>query len=319
MEHPSSSLRVAGWIIEPELSPSLLIYLISSTIPALKIFVKGLVRKNKSAYNRCMRRRENFFLTFFFFLILSFFIFVFAKAGLLGGVRSALETVLVPIASFVNQITRSIPATLNDSALEKLKKENSQLLTQLAEKKNLETEVVALRDQFQTPYPKSTDLLPAKIIASPSFLPGVSEPSHFILNRGLKDKVKVGQAVVYKNNLVGKIVSVSQNLSDVALATSLDISLTVRTVSANNSSALGVVRGTGGEMVIENVLLSEKISPSDLVVTKGDLNAGGVGLPEDLIAGKIVAVEKKPSALFQTAKVKSLLDFQKLTVVFLLM
>lgn len=254
-----------------------------------------------------MRKRENFFLTFFLFFFLSFFIFILAKAGLLSGVRSSLETVLVPVASFTRQTTTIIPSFSSNSALEKLKKENSDLLSQLAEKKSLETEVAALRDQFQTPYPKSTDLLAAKIIASPSFLPGVSQPSHLILNRGAKDKVKVGQAVVYKNNLVGKIVSVSENLSDVALLTSLDISLTVKTVSTNNSSALGVVRGTGGEMVLENVLLSEKISTSDLVVTKGE---------GDLIVGKIEAVEKKPSALFQTAKVKSLLDFSKLSTVF---
>lgn len=254
-----------------------------------------------------MRKRENFFLTFFFFLILSFLLIILSRIGLLVGVRSAMETVLIPITSFTRQITTIIPAVSSNSTLEKLKKENSDLLSQLAEKKSLELEVAALRDQFQTPYPKSTNLLPAKIIASPSFLPGVSQPSHFILNRGVKDKVKVGQAVVYKNNLVGKIVSVSENFSDVALVTSLDISLTVITVSANNSLALGVVRGVGEEMVLENVFLSEKISASDLVVTKDE---------GDLIVGKIVAVEKKPSALFQTAKVKSLLDFSKLSTVF---
>lgn len=254
-----------------------------------------------------MRKRENFFLTFFLFFFLSLFLIVLSKIGFLNGVYSTLEVLLVPVASFTRQITSSIPSFSSDSALEKLKKENSRLLAQLAEKKSLETEVAALRDQFQTPYPKSTNLLPAKIIASPSFLPGVSQPSHFILNRGAKDKVKVGQAVVYKNNLVGKIVSVSENLSDVALLTSLDISLTVKTVSPNNSSALGVVRGIGGEMVLENVLLSEKISASDLVVTKDE---------GDLVVGKIEAIEKKPSALFQTAKVKSLLDFSSLSTVF---
>lgn len=264
-----------------------------------------------------MRKRENFFLTFFIFFFLSLFLIGLSKIGFLNGVYSALEVLFAPAASFTRQITSSIPAFSSNSALEKLKAENSDLLAQFAEKKNLETEVAALRDQFQTPYPKSTNLLAAKIIASPSFLPGVSQPSHFILNRGAKDKLKVGQAVVYKNNLVGKIVSVSENLSDVALVTSLDISLTVRTVSTNNSSALGVVRGTGGEMVLENVLLSEKISASDVVVTKGDLDVHALGLPADLVVGKVEAVEKKPSALFQTAKVKSLLDFSKLSIVFL--
>lgn len=268
----------------------------------------GLVRRCKSAYNRCMRKRENFFLTFFIFFFLSLFLIILSRISLLSGVYSTLELLLAPVASFTRQITSNIPAISSNSTLEKLKKENNDLLSQLAEKKSLETEVAALRDQFQTPYPKSTNLLAAKIIASPSFLPGVSQPSHFILNRGEKDKVKVGQAVVYKNNLVGKIVSVSENLSDVALVTSLNISLTVRTVSLNNSSALGVVRGTGGEMVVENVLLSEKISVDDLVVTKDE---------EDLVVGKIEAIEKKPSALFQTAKVKSLLDFPKLSMVFI--
>jgi len=44
----------------------------------------------------------------------------------------------------------------------------------------------ALRDQFQTENPKSTNLIEADIIGAPGFIPGISIPETLVLNRGEK-------------------------------------------------------------------------------------------------------------------------------------
>lgn len=307
MEHPSSSLRVAGWIIEPELSPSLLIYFINSTIPALKIFVKGLARKNKSAYNRCMRRRENFFLTFFIFFFLTTVLFFGERAGVLRGVREGLESVFSSVS-----VVRSLGSLFGKAAppkLKELEEENTSLRRKLVDQTELLRENKALRDQFETAFPKSYSLLPAKVIGSPG--------EYLIIDKGAADNVKNGLAVVFKDMVVGRVIKVSSRFSLIEVVGSKTFSLTGKTLE---TGALGTVKGEGnGDVIFENVILSEKLLAGDTVVTKGDINEEGAGFPPDLIIGKIEAIEKRPSALFQAAKIKSMLDFPRLTVVFILM
>ena len=91
-------------------------------------------------------------------------------------------------------------------------------------------------------------------------------------------------------------------------------SLTAKTLG---TQAAGVVKGQGGgEIILDNVLLSNSLEKDDLVVTEGNINLDGSGFPADLVVGKIAAVSKNPSDLFQEAKVQSQLDFTKLGKVF---
>lgn len=187
--------------------------------------------------------------------------------------------------------------------------ENEDLAQKLVNLESIKKENKALKDQFQAagPPPDNT-LLPARIIGAPSFIPGITEPQIFILDKGKNDRVKKGQAVVFKNNLVGTITEVSKNRSKVQLLTHKDFSLPGRTME---TSALGIINGKqNNELVFGNVLLSEELKISDIVLTYGE--------PPDIVIGKIVSVERKPSSLFQTARVKSLLAFSKLFMVFVI-
>lgn len=69
-------------------------------------------------------------------------------------------------------------------------------------------------------------------------------------------------------------------------------------------------------MILDNVLLSETLKVGDVVLTNGDIDQNGKGLPPDLIVGKITSVDKNPSALFQKADVVSFVDFSKLSTLF---
>jgi cell shape-determining protein MreC len=71
-------------------------------------------------------------------------------------------------------------------------------------------------------------------------------------------------------------------------------------------------------MIFDNVLQSSDIKISDVILTKGDQDIKGVGIPPDLILGKLISVSKKPSNLFQKGEVVSLLDFSNLSTVFVI-
>lgn len=245
---------------------------------------------------------------FFVFLFLSLIVFALSRTNIVSPFRSMIETMIAPIAGTVYGIIgRLQPA---NSQIDKLKKENEELREKLINIKKLEEDVKALSDQFQTTTPRSQDLLPAKVIGS--------QPESIIIDKGISDGVKEGMAAVVKNNLIGKIVRSSHKRSLIYLITHPNSSFAAKTISKNGGvSSLGVVKGQSEEqMTLTNVLLSEELNISDIVVTKGDLDLNGIGIPTDLMIGEIVSIDKKPSALFQTASLKSSLDFSRLIMVF---
>lgn len=188
------------------------------------------------------------------------------------------------------------------------------VLSEKSEKAAEQREMQALRDQFETTTVVTATLLPAKIIGFEGFLPGVSRPTGIVLDLGSRNGVKSGLAVVYKNNLVGKIGKVTQDRSQVILLSKSGWSFTAKTTE---SDANGLVAVENGDIFLKNVVLSDKISKKDIVVTKGDMTLSGSGFPPDIVVGEVSSVEKKASSLFQTAKVQSFVDVTHLTTVFI--
>jgi rod shape-determining protein MreC len=172
----------------------------------------------------------------------------------------------------------------------------------------------ALRDQFETKKPISTNLIPAVVIGAPGFIPGITVPENYTLDKGEIDGVKVGDAVIYQENLVGRIIKTTQFLSKVQTITNTASSFTAKTLETN---ALGVVKGQGGgNLILDNVVLSDNLKVGDIVLSKGEVDVSGNGFVPDLVAGEIIAVSKNPSDLFQSAKVNSHVDFSRIDKVF---
>lgn len=196
---------------------------------------------------------------------------------------------------------------LKNAEVSKLKEENLALERKLLDQQKLLSENKALRDQFETASPKSLSLLPAEVIGAPKFLPFVSLPDTFILDKGSRDGVKAGDAVIYKNNLVGVVSKLGGEVSEAVLVISPNFKMTGRT----DKNVLGVIKGQGDETIIfDNVLLSDTLSKNDLVLTAGDF-------PTGLVVGRIISSEKNEAQLFQKGKVESFLDFSLLQTVFI--
>lgn len=259
-----------------------------------------------------MQKRSKISVVFFVLLVLSILLFILSKTGLLDGPQSILAKMTSPFQSMSFSAFNFLSS--GDSKIKQLENENRELLGKLINQDKLTRENSALHDQFAVTSPKPTALLPAKIVGAPSFIPGITDPTTFIIDKGTNDRVKVGDGVVLKDILVGKITSASDFFSKVDILTNTSFSLIVKD---QRSGANGVVKGDGGrQLMLDNVLQSDDIKISDILVTKGEQNTSGRGIPPDLIIGKITSVDKKPSEVFQKGKVQSPLDFSSLSTVF---
>lgn len=263
-----------------------------------------------------MQKRGNFTSYFIIFLIISIALFGISKTGALNPITSIFQGVFSPIQAVIYGSFSKIVNLGQSPDIKLLSLENVNLSQKLVNQTKIQEDNKALRDQFETLSIRSANLVPAQIVGAPGFLPGISTPETIIINRGQVDGVKVGQAVVYKDNLVGQISKVSSYVSVISLISNSSSSFTAKTL---NSQSLGVIKGQGGgQLILDNVLLSDSLKKGDLVVTKGDVLENGIGFPPNLIIGSINSINKNPSDLFQRAEVKSFLDFSNLNEVFVI-
>ena len=253
------------------------------------------------------RKPAYVFITFIIFSII--FIFVFNLKAF-KPIASSAQSFFIPFGTSIH----SLISFGGNSETTKLKEENLSLSKEIIDQTKLIEDSKALRDQFAVVSPSSKNLLEADVVGSPAFIPGVSLPEYLILNKGANHNIKKGQAVIYKDNLVGKITQVGGSFSKVTLISNQEFSITAQTLS---NKSIGIASGQGGGiLVLGNVVLAQELKTGDLVVSKGDINEEGIGVAPNLIIGKITSVSKNASDLFQSAKVMPLVDFVHLTKVF---
>jgi rod shape-determining protein MreC len=262
-----------------------------------------------------MQKKSKFFYIFLIFLLASVFFLLLSRIGLFKG--TFFVSLFSPIQKEIHKNYISFVVFTSGPDKEQLKQENMDLVKIIVNQKKLEDQNTALLDQFQTSYPKSFNLIPAEVIGAPGFIPGLSVPEKLILNKGKKDGAKKGNTVIIKDNLIGRVEKVSNVSSIVSLITN-DSSVFAVKVGIDKN-ILGTVKGQGiGEMILDNVLLSDNLKKDDIVLTKGDLEEDGSGYLPNLIVGKVVSVNKSSSALFQKGDVISFVDFSKLSTVFII-
>lgn len=255
------------------------------------------------------KRGQSFFLIFFF---LSILIFALSKFNLLNLPQSYLSKAVTTISSPLFFLSDSV-VRFSQNDTEKIKSENISLKKDLVDRQKLIEENKALHDQFQISTPRSLDLIAANVLGAPRFIPGLFFPEILIIDVGEKDGVKVGSAVILKENLVGRIAKTTDFLSEVTLVSNTSLRFAAKT----ESGVLGVVKGQGnGDLILDNVLLSERLDKKQKVLTTGDMRLDSTGFPPNIIIGEVISVEKNPTELFQRAKLQSLIEISKISKVF---
>jgi len=212
-------------------------------------------------------------------------------------VRQALSVVVYPVRVLVDLPFRAWQsASVNLTERSVLIAENEQLrraqletefrLQQLAA---LETENERLRQLLDSTERVGLRALVAEIL-SVDLNP---YRQRFDLNRGAKDGVFVGQALLDAQGIVGQIVRVDAFTAEALLITDADTAVPV-SVNRNGLRTIAVGTGDSGRLRLPYLTNSADIKVGDLLVSSG---IGGV-FPAGYPVGRVVAVNLQPEQSF---------------------
>ncbi|MCR4306044.1 MAG: rod shape-determining protein MreC [Candidatus Daviesbacteria bacterium] len=250
------------------------------------------------------------------FLILIFFsllIFFLDTIKLLDLPKRVLFYVTNPVSFGIYNTNRNIgkqfhfifQARFASQENKALKEQIGKLLSENAELRKQLAETVAFLSQEKHLDPNTYNLLPARPI-------GLGR--HLKIDKGSSSNLKAGQAVIFEDNFIGKIVSVTHNASNIELLT--DPNSKVAVFSQNKDGrAKGVLLGQfGTEILMDKILHEEKIAEGDLVYSEG---LEGF-LPRGLILGRVTKILERETEVFKQAKVQPIFDIRDLELVFII-
>lgn len=241
-------------------------------------------------------------------------LFVLSITGVLTPLEDLVATPLNSVSGVFNRLTLSINRAIDDlNNLGQLRDRIAQLEEQLARR---QVESIQLREAASdyerlisllnyTSTLAEQDFLTADVIAVEQT--GIARV--IIINRGSRDGIAIGMPVTTDLGLVGRIIRVSANASQVQLINDENSAVSSRLqVTRAHGSIIGQASGV---LRLTMVDLDEEIRQGDLVITSG---LGG-NFPADILVGQVTSVRQFEFELFQEAEVRSLFDFDTLEVV----
>lgn len=239
--------------------------------------------------------------------------------GLLKPIENLFVRASAPIYSTIYKSSSWVGNVyLNLKEKQELIKENKDLKDQLAilinEKSQFlveQEENVFLREQLEYTQSNDFSFQVAEVVGRNSD----NTQNAIIINVGSKRGVEVGQAVIAEQNMmIGKVDKVLKN-SSVVLLINDDLSKVASRIQ-NGSKTIGIVEGEFGLGIkIRLIPQTEMIKEGDVVVTSGlEKN-----IPANIVIGQIKSIFNEPEELFQEATVESMVDFNKIHMVNVLM
>lgn len=213
--------------------------------------------------------------------------------------RSTMEMAFEPVFHVVGWPAEALQSLdRHTRARKELRAENQQLLQQLLRISGLVQTQAALQQENQ----RLRNLLDATHGRAYDFQFAEMQRvdldpfSHKIwIDRGIKDGVLVGQAVIDGLGIVGQVEDVHQHLSTVRLISDPDHALPVQ---INRTGLRTVAYGSGetSHLLMPNVPLQADVSPGDMIVTSGL----GDRFPPGFPVGEVERVERDSGETFAT-------------------
>ncbi|KAA3648847.1 MAG: rod shape-determining protein MreC [Chloroflexi bacterium] len=240
-----------------------------------------------------------------------------ALGGYLTPITRAVLTPITPVQSWLStrfQAFQTVFTAPNDTALiqqrnAELEAEIARLQTQIIELQQQVTEVEILTSllDFAKAQPENDYEAAAVIGQDPSpFL------KYIIINKGSDDGLRRGMPVVSEQGLVGRIAAVTANAANVQLITDPAAVVNVRIQPAEVDATLqGSITS---EITLDLIPQDAEIQPGDLILTSG---LGG-NYPANILVGQIASVRQQATALFQTASVQPVVDFERIEIVLII-
>jgi rod shape-determining protein MreC len=231
----------------------------------------------------------------------------------LDPLKTALHDLVVPVTDVFNRVGNGSDSDLARE-LERVKRERDAALAENVRLKAEQKDVDQLKEilgfaQTHT----ELKLVTARVLG----VDPLNLQKYITIDKGSLDGIKEGMAVVDPNYFVGMVVGpVGEHSAKVMLA--IDASSAVG-AQLLDSGADGIVYGrwqSGGRLIMSYVDRAVKPKAGEVVVTSTSAEARTVGVPGNLIIGK---VEAEPEAFnqgdTQTIRVLPACDFDNLTLV----
>ena len=133
--------------------------------------------------------------------------------------------------------------------------------------------------------------------------------NYIIINRGSDDGLKRGMPVVTQNGLAGRIVQVTASGARVSLITDPVTRINIRVEPSRSAAVLS--GSITGDISLEQIPQDADVNPGNLILTSG---LGG-NYPQNIIVGQITSIKSRENALFQSASVQPVTDFDDLSIV----
>ncbi len=223
-------------------------------------------------------------------------------------------TLFSPVVKITRQTTERVIDTFRVvRVIPDLTHENRSLLNRVHELEALSVTNNELRHENETLRNElgfiransASQFIPAQVISRTSSVVG----QKIIINKGSNAGFNQGMAVVAQGYLVGQISDVNPDSSTVNLITS---SSSIVPAILQDSRSVGLVRGGADGLVLEEIPRDVVIKPGESVVTSAIGDVIKTGLP----LGSVSVVTGSKSDVFQSARIKSPIDFSRLEIVF---
>lgn len=159
---------------------------------------------------------------------------------------------------------------------------------------------------FRDSNPFGFGLIPAEVI--------VRSPSAWFntvrIDKGARDGIYPGRAVVTSKGLVGRVIDTSDTSSLVLLITDNSSFVSVR---IKKTSDIGSLKGAGGgDPLLRYIHSNAAVNKGDAIVTSGISDHFPQGIP----VGTVERIVKRDFDLFQRIEIRTAADFSDLSVVF---
>ena len=196
----------------------------------------------------------------------------------------------LPADIFINSKDNFISKTLLKEKIEALEQANHILTIAVQENKLLKSENKLLRNTLKI---KKDFNLVGKV--AEIILPNVKNGHSIItINKGSKNNIKIGSAVINNAGLVGQIINTSKKYSEVLPITSEDYA--VPAIMDNNKENVILYGNGNGGLEIPLFPASSSILVNDNFVTSG---AGGL-YPKGINIGRVVEIKPTTSPKFNS-------------------
>lgn len=186
-----------------------------------------------------------------------------------------------------------------------LRQQLGELLSENASLRKSLTETRAELEQGEYLDPRTYKTVAARAIGLSRYLN---------IDKGAKDGVKINQVVIFKDSLLGQVITLSEKNASVRLTTDPDSKMAAFSIN-KDGKAKGVIVGQfGSEILMDKILHNEKITVGDLVYSEGLEEF----LPRGLVLGQVQEVLTRENEVFKQAKIKPIFDIKDLDLTFVI-